>query len=71
MIKVFFIYLLLISFNLFSQQEQPIHEIHEIHEEKFSNNNLKYQVTYINGIKHGKEIFWYESGIKKIGGYFD
>ena len=67
LIKVFFIYLLLISFNLFSQQEQPIHEVHE---EKFSNNNLKYQVTYINGIKHGKEIFWYESGIKKIESHF-
>ena len=67
LIKLFFASILLLPLNSFSQQKSPINEIYE---ERFSNNNLKYQVEYINDIKHGKEIFWYESGAKKIESNF-
>ena len=67
LIKLLFTSILLLPLNGYSQQEQPINEINE---ERFSNNNLKYQVEYINGIKQGKEIFLYESGSKKIESHF-
>ena len=31
----------------------------------FENGNPKYEISYKNKLKHGKETFWYESGKKK------
>ena len=38
--------------------------------EYFDNGKLKFQVTYKNGKKNGKEIFWYENGNKMMESFF-
>ena len=39
--------------------------------ESFDNGNPKYEISYQNSKKHGKEIFWFESGSKKMESHFD
>ena len=36
------------------------------YKEMFENELPKYEITYKNSKKHGKEIFWFDSGVKKM-----
>ena len=38
--------------------------------EYFDNGKPKFEVTYKNGKKNGKEIFWYENGNKMMESFF-
>ena len=45
---------------------------HNNHTQKeyFDNGKPKFEVTYKNGKKNGKEIFWYENGNKMMESFF-
>ena len=48
------IMLILFSLSIHAETEKK----NEIYKESFKNGNQKYEVTYLNGEKNGKEIFW-------------
>ena len=41
-----------------------------IQRQMFENGSPKYEISYKNKLKHGKETFWYESGKKKMESHF-
>ena len=40
------------------------------YKEMFENELPKYEITYKNSKKHGKEIFWFDSGVKKMESHY-
>ena len=62
-----FILLILFSFNL---KAAPKDFSNGTYTEKFDNGHSKYEITFKDGKKHGKEIFWYENGNKKMESHF-
>ena len=55
--------LLLILFCSFTAHSESINNGTD--RQIFENGTPKYEITYKNELKHGKETFWYESGQKK------
>ena len=62
-----FILLILLSFNL---KATPKDFSNGTYTEKFDNGQSKYEITFKDGKKHGKEVFWYENGNKKMESHF-
>ena len=62
-----FFLLLFFILNLSAEEQQPKDGIYQ---EKFDDGKLKYEISFIEGKKHGKEIFWYENGNKKMQSHF-
>ena len=60
-----FFLLLLHSYLVNAENSNP-----DFHKETFENGNPKYEISYKNELKHGKEIFWYQSGNKKMQSHF-
>ena len=65
MLNQFLLFLVLFHSIIVSAQD-----VNNIHKENFENGNPKYEISYKNDLKHGKEIFWYESGHKKMESHF-
>ena len=61
-----YIILTFISFSLYAEPTQE----NKVYKEFFKNGDIKYEVTYFNGDKNGKEIFWHENGLKKMQSNF-
>ena len=58
----------LFSFFLFnSLMAISVNNDNGSYKENFKDGSPKYEISYKNNLKHGKEIFWYESGQKKNG----
>ncbi len=62
-----FLLLLLLTINVYAETTNPQDGVYQ---EKFNNGKLKYEISFLNGQKHGKEIFWYENGNKKMQSHF-
>jgi len=62
--KIFFIFLLTIASSIYSQDLE-----NGTYQEFFDNKNPKYEISYLNGKKNGKEHGlwqqWYENGQQK------
>ena len=63
---LFFNYFFLYSI-LSAEEQQPNDGLYQ---EKFDDGKLKYEISFMEGEKHGKEIFWYENGNKKMQSHF-